>query len=220
MQRLLAADPNPEVRQVSIVDTKGHAAVHTGKDCMNWAGHLTGNGYSCQGNILASSRVVESMAHAFETTTGDIIDKLLTALSAGQAAGGDRRGQQSAAILVVREKSGYEGYTDRYVDLRVDEHPRPIEELHRIFRIYDMTMLSREDSTNLLVINAEISSRIQRNLKRLGMYEGSVNGTFDDDTKNALRNFVHTYNFENRMHDDGRIWKSILTYMDGLPDNT
>jgi len=219
MQRLLASDPNSEVRQVSIVDAKGHTAAHTGRDCMNWAGHLTGNGFSCQGNILASSRVVESMAHAFETTAGDINDKLLSALSAGQAAGGDRRGQQSAAILVVREKGGYGGYNDRYLDLRVDEHVHPVEELRRIFRIYDMTILSREDPVNLLVIDAEISNKIQKNLKRLGMYEGSVNGTFDDNTKKALRNFVHTYNFENRMHDDGRIWKSILAYMDEMPGN-
>ena len=217
MQRLLTSDPNPGVRQVSIVDAKGHVAVHTGKDCMNWAGHLAGDGYSCQGNILASSKVVESMAHAFETTSGDIIEKLLSALSAGQAAGGDRRGQQSAAILVVREKGGYEGLTDRYVDLRVDEHPRPIDELCRVFRIYDMTILSREDPANLLVIDSEISGKIQKNLKRFGMYDGPMNGIFNDDTKIALSRFVHTYNFENRMHDDGRIWKSILTYMDELP---
>jgi len=218
MQKLLSSDPNPEVRQVAIVDAKGQVAVHTGKECINWAGHLSGSGYSCQGNILASSRVVESMAQAYESTSGDLIEKLLCALSAGQAAGGDRRGQQSAAILVVRDKAGYEGYTDRYVDLRVDEHSRPIDELHRIFRIYDMTILSREDPANLLIIDSEISDKIQRNLKRFGIYDGPVNGIFNDETKKALSSFVHTHNFENRMHDDGRIWKSILTYMDELPD--
>jgi len=218
MQKLLSSDPNPEVRQVAIVDAKGQVAVHTGKECINWAGHLSGNVYSCQGNILASSRVVESMARAYESTSGDLIEKLLGALSAGQAAGGDRRGQQSAAILVVRDKAGYEGYTDRYVDLRVDEHSRPIDELHRIFRIYDMTILSREDPANLLIIDSEISYKIQRNLKRFGIYNGPVNGIFDGETKKALSSFVHTHNFENRMHDDGRIWKSILTYMDELPD--
>jgi uncharacterized Ntn-hydrolase superfamily protein len=220
LQKLLASDPHPEVRQVSIVDAKGQVATHTGKDCMNWAGHVSGNGYSCQGNILASSKVVESMAHAFERTPGDMIEKLLNALSAGQAAGGDRRGQQSAAILVVREKGGYEGYTDRYVDLRVDEHPRPIDELRRIFEIYDMTMLSREDPVNLLTIDSELSKKIQRNLKRLGVYDGQINGIFDDKTKKALREFINIHNFENRMHEDGRIWKSILTYMDELPDRS
>jgi len=85
------------------------------------------------------------MAKAYEQTTGDIIDKLLEALSAGQTVGGDRRGQQSAALLVIRDKGGYEGMTDRYVDIRVDDHTAPIEELKRVFKIYDMTMLSRED---------------------------------------------------------------------------
>ena len=218
MQRLLTSDPHPEVRQVSIVDAKGQVAVHTGKDCMDWAGHISGNGYSCQGNVLVSSKVVESMTHAYESTSGEIIEKLLSALSAGQAAGGDRRGQQSAAILVVRQNGSYGGYTDRYVDLRVDEHLRPIDELRRIFRIYDMTILSREEPANLLIIDSEISEKIQRNLKRLGMYDGPVNGIFDNDTKKALQSFVNTHNFENKMHDDGRIWKSILAYMDELPN--
>ena len=216
LRKLLASDPHPEVRQVSIIDAKGQVGVHTGRDCMNWAGHVSGKGYSCQGNILASSKVVESMAHAYEGTSGDMIERLLNALSAGQDAGGDRRGQQSAAILVVREKGGYEGYTDRYVDLRVDEHPRPIDEIRRIVRIYDMTVLSREDPTHLLTIDSELSRRIQQNLKKLGMYDGRVNGVFDDITRKALRQFVNTHNFENKMHDDGRIWKSILEYMDEL----
>jgi uncharacterized Ntn-hydrolase superfamily protein len=218
LQKLLANDPHPEVRQASIVDAQGRVAVHTGKDCMNWAGHVSGNGYSCQGNILASSKVVNSMAHAYENTSGDLIEKLLNALSAGQEAGGDRRGQQSAAILVVREKGGYEGYTDRYVDLRVDEHPRPIDELQRILKIYDMTMLSREDPASLLVIDSELARRIQQNLKRLGIYDGQINGELDDRTKKALREFVNANNFENKMHDDGRIWRSILAYMDELTD--
>lgn len=119
LQKLLADDPQREHRQVGIIDSKGRVAVHTGKECMDWAGHVTGPGYTCQGNILASSKVVESMAKAYEETDGDLIDKLLQALSAGQAAGGDRRGQQSAALLVVREKGGYEGFTDRYVDLQL-----------------------------------------------------------------------------------------------------
>lgn len=153
LQRLLEADSRPEVRQVAIVDAKGRVAAHTGKECMEWAGHVTGSGFSCQGNILTSSKVVESMGRAYEENRGDLLDKLLQALTAGQAAGGDRRGQQSAALLVVREKGGYEGYSDRYVDLRVDEHAAPIEELKRVFMIYDTTMLSRgpkEPSNNRL----------------------------------------------------------------------
>jgi uncharacterized Ntn-hydrolase superfamily protein len=216
LRRLLADDTGREVRQVSVVDTNGQVATHTGKECMEWAGHVTGAGYSCQGNILASSKVVESMAKAYEGTSGDLIEKLLEALSAGQAAGGDRRGQQSAALLVVRKKGGYEGFTDRYVDLRVDDHPAPIEELRRVFKIYDMTMLSREDPGNLLTIDDDISVVLQRDLKTLGMYDGPVSGIFDDQTKKALRDFVNVNNFENRMHEEGRIWRSILDYIQDL----
>ncbi len=216
LQALLASDPRPEVRQVAIVDGKGGVAVHTGTECMEWAGHVTGTSYSCQGNILASSRVVESMAKRYEQTSGDIVDKLLEALSAGQAAGGDRRGQQSAALLVVRDKGGYEGTTDRYVDIRVDDHASPIEELKRVFKIYDMTMLSREDPRNLLTIDSEIITILQKDLKQLGLYSGPVNSILDDSTKKALRDFININNFENKMRDDGRIWRSVLDYLEKL----
>ena len=216
LRKLVAEDPRPEVRQAAVVDAKGQVAVHTGRECLEWAGHVTGKGYSCQGNILVSSKVVESMARAYEETPGDLIDKLLAALSAGQAAGGDRRGQQSAAILIVREKGGYEGFTDRYLDLRVDEHPAPIEELRRVVRVYDMTMLSREDQRNLLTIDHDIATIIQTDLKKLGMYSGPITGSLDDSTKKALEDWVNINNFENRMHEPGRIWKSILDYMEEL----
>ena len=216
LQKLLAADARPEVRQVAIVDSKGRTAAHTGKECMEWAGHATVPGYSCQGNILASSKVVESMAKAYEETQGDLIEKLLASLSAGQEAGGDRRGQQSAALLVVREKGGYEGFSDRYVDLRVDEHPTPIEEMKRIFRIYDITMLSREDPKNLLTIDDRIATELQRTLKILSLYDGALTGVFDKATEEALDKFVNVNNFENKMHEKAKIWKSILDYMEEL----
>jgi len=220
LRSLLADDDHPEVRQAAIVDAKGEVASHTGSECLEWAGHVTGRSYTCQGNILASSKVVESMAKTYEETPGDLIEKLLQALSAGQAAGGDRRGQQSAAILVVRDKAGYEGFSDRYVDLRVDDHATPIEELKRIFRVYDMTMLSREDPKNLLTIDNDIATVLQENLTKLEMYEGPVTGVLDAGTKKALQDFVSIHNFENRMHDDSRIWKSILDYMRELANRT
>ena len=216
LRKLLADDTNTQVRQFAIVDAKGQVAAHTGTECFEWAGHMTGKGYSCQGNILAGARVVESMARAYEETSGDLIDKLMQALAAGQAAGGDRRGQQSAALLVVREKGGYEGFNDRYVDLRVDDHPTPIEELKRVLRVYDMTMLSREDPKNLLTIDHDIAVVLQKNLARLGIYKGAITGVLDDATNKALYEFVNIHNFENRMHEQGRIWKSILDYMGEL----
>jgi uncharacterized Ntn-hydrolase superfamily protein len=214
LRRMITEDPQREVRQAAIVDASGRVAAHTGNECLNWAGHVTGRGYSCQGNILANSSVVESMAKAYEETPGDLIDRLMAAISAGQAAGGDRRGQQSAAILVVREKGGYEGFTDRYVDLRVDDHPTPIEELKRVLKVYDMTMLSREDPRNLLTINHDLALIIQRDLKKLGMYDGAITGTMDEGTRKALEDWVNVNNFENRMHEPGRIWRSILDRME------
>jgi len=216
LRKLLADDVRPEVRQVAIVDSKGVTATHTGRECMDWAGHVSGPSYSCQGNILANSGVVESMAKTYEETQGDLIEKLLASLSAGQAAGGDRRGQQSAALLVVREKGGYEGFSDRYVDLRVDEHPTPIEELKRTFNIYDITMLSRENPRNLLIIDDRIATRLQGALKALGLYDGAFTGVFDEATERALDKFVNVNNFENKMHEKGKIWKSVLDYLETL----
>jgi len=220
LERLLLEDEQNQGRQVAIVDAKGIVAVHTGTGCMEWAGHVTGDGYSCQGNILAGIDVVESMARAYDRTAGDLIDRLLAALSAGQKAGGDRRGQQSAALLVVREKGGYERFTDRYVDLRVDDSTRPIDELKRVFKIYDMTMLSREDPSNLIPVAGNVARSLQRNLKRLGLYKGLINGKYDEPTKKALQYFVNVNNFENRMREDGVIWKSILHYMEDAAEKT
>ena len=213
VEKLLSDDPQSQVRQVAVVDSEGSVSAYTGNECMNWAGHVTGRGYSCQGNILAGRDVVESMAHAYEGTKGDLIDRLLAALTAGQRAGGDRRGQQSAALLVVREKGGYEGFTDRYVDLRVDDSPTPIEELKRVFHVYDMTMLSREDPARLIAISEPVARAIQTDLKKLRFYRGAISGVYDEATRQALRDFVNVNNFENRMREEGYIWKSILAYM-------
>jgi uncharacterized Ntn-hydrolase superfamily protein len=113
----------------------------------------------------------------------------------------------------VREKGGYEGFSDRYVDLRVDDSAHPIEELRRVFDIYDMTMLSREDPSNLVPITGQVTKTIQVYLKALRFYKGPVNGTYDESTKTALHDFVDVNNFENRMNQEGLIWKSILVYM-------
>lgn len=212
---LLAEDRQSQVRQVAIVDSKGNVAVHTGKECMDWAGHVTGDCFSCQGNILVGRDVVDSMARAYERTRGDLVDRLLAALTAGQRAGGDRRGEQSAALLVAREGGGYEGFTDRYVDLRVDDSLHPIDELRRILKIYDMTMLSREDASNLVPIAGSVARSVQRSLKALGFYDGSVTGVYDEATRNALHDFVNVNNFENKMSQDGLIWRSIMKYMQG-----
>jgi uncharacterized Ntn-hydrolase superfamily protein len=136
LERLIAADSGRATRQVGIVDAKGNVANYTGDECNAWAGAVSGKHYTAQGNILAGEEVVKAMDKAFEETEGELSDRLMAALFAGQAAGGDTRGQQSAALLVVQEGSGYGGFNDRYIDLRVDDAEKPIEELQRLLEIH------------------------------------------------------------------------------------
>jgi len=135
VRRLTRADPQRDHRQLGVVDGRGRAAAWTGTRCIDHALHLVGDGYSCQGNMLASERVVPAMARAFERGRGSLGRRLLGALRAGAAEGGDRRGIESAALVVVhRERWFQRGWSDRWVDLRVDRHPRPIADLGRLFR--------------------------------------------------------------------------------------
>jgi len=137
LRALLDSDSGSAHRQVGVVDVQGRSAAHTGKDCSSWAGHRTGWGYSIQGNILASEAVVADMERAFLSTQGELAARLLAALDAGQAAGGDRRGMQSAALLVVRPSAEYPEYRTRYIDLRVEDSKEPIRELRRVFQIME-----------------------------------------------------------------------------------
>jgi uncharacterized Ntn-hydrolase superfamily protein len=129
---LVASDTGRAQRQAGIVDAKGNAATYTGEKCNAWAGGVEGVNFVCQGNILAGEKVVKAMAKAFEAGKGELAERLLAALEAGDAAGGDSRGRQSAAILVVRPGGGYGGWDDRYLDIRVDDDPQPIKGLRRM----------------------------------------------------------------------------------------
>ncbi|UAL30974.1 DUF1028 domain-containing protein [Nocardioides rotundus] len=136
LERLLEEDPDREVRQVGIVDVEGQAASHTGADCIDWAGSRTGPGYAVQGNILAGEQVLTAMEDAWLSSADrPFAERLLAALRAGDEAGGDRRGRQSAALLVVREDAGYGGLDDLAVDLRVDDHTDPVSELERLLAL-------------------------------------------------------------------------------------
>jgi uncharacterized Ntn-hydrolase superfamily protein len=132
---LTEEDEGKDVRQVGIIDAKGNAATFTGAKCTEWAGGKTGKYYACQGNILAGEGVVNDMAKAFEEAKGPLAWRLMAALEAAEKAGGDKRGKQSAAILVVRDKAGYGGFNDRLIDFRVDDHANPVEELARILAL-------------------------------------------------------------------------------------
>lgn len=135
LDNLVSTDSDKERRQVGIVDAKGASATFTGKECIAWAGGKAGKYYACQGNILIGEETVTAMAETFDQTGGALAVRLVRALKAGEDAGGDSRGKQSAALLVVKEAGGYLGLNDRYIDLRVDDHPEPIDELERILRI-------------------------------------------------------------------------------------
>ena len=212
VRELTAADPEHDHRQVGVVDAHGRAASFTGAKCLEWAGHEVGEGFACQGNILFGPAVVRAMARSYEATPGDIADKLLAALAAGQREGGDRRGMQSAAMLVVRAGKGY-GETDRWIDLRVDDHPSPIEELARVFRLYDLTMLSREDPTTLRRIDGEVAASLQHDLSVLGYYTGRLTGSWDEPSRAAFARFIGEHNFENKQRDDGTVWPSVVRYL-------
>lgn len=133
---LTAADEKRDSRQAGIIPAKGQPATFTGTGCLAWAGGKTGEHCAVQGNILTGAAVVDGMAEAFEKTTGTLAERMLAALDAGQAAGGDKRGMQSAALLIVRDGWGYGGQNDRYIDLRVDDHETPIKELRRLLELH------------------------------------------------------------------------------------
>ncbi len=133
---LLALDDASAVRQVAFVDARGRVAAHTGQACIPGAGHLTGDGYSVQANLMLTDDVPQAMAAAYEAATGPLAERMLVALEAAQRAGGDVRGRQSAALLVVRARASAEPWSDRRVDLRVEDHPQPLAELRRLLRLH------------------------------------------------------------------------------------
>jgi len=130
------ADPNREHRQLAVIGTEGNASIYTGKKCKDWAGGKTGLNYAVQGNLLAGADVIEAMSLGFEEANGTIAERMIASLHAGQQAGGDKRGKQSAALLIVKAGWGYGGLSDRFRDLRVDDHPSPVKELERIYYLH------------------------------------------------------------------------------------
>jgi len=166
--RLTDVDEHRAQRQLGIVDGEGRGASYTGDECNEWAGGRVGAGYAAQGNILVSAETVDALAETFEATAGKpLVERLLDCLDAAQAAGGDRRGQQSAAILVVGPEQGYAGLSDVFVDLRVDDHERPLEELRRIVGIHH-ELFVRTPRERWLEVDDALRAEIDERLARLG----------------------------------------------------
>jgi uncharacterized Ntn-hydrolase superfamily protein len=212
LAKLLQRDQEREHRQVGLVDAKGRSASFTGKSCSSWAGGLTGPGYAIQGNILAGVEVISQMEHAFLEAKGELPERLFAALRAGGRAGGDRRGRQSSALLVVKQKSGYGGYNDRWVDYRVDDHLNPIGrlgELLELHRLYN----GRSPKSQRVKMHGDVVRDIQQIMKGLGYYS-IVDGQYNDATREAFRVFIENENFEARADpDEGWIDKPVLEYL-------
>jgi len=210
IEMLTASDEQRDQRQVGVVDCKGRSATFTGVRCMDWAGGVSELSFAAQGNILAGPSVVDEMAETFKRTGGCLADRLIASLRAGQAAGGDRRGKQSAALYVAKPNGGYGGFNDRYIDLRVDDHPEPIEELVRILELHKLYFFkpARED---ILTIDPSLGAEICELLRKTGR---SLPGSkFDDVAKRALVEFMHSENLEDRVRSDGTIDRQTLGYL-------
>lgn len=209
---LTANDPQRDDRQVGIIDAKGRAASFTGAHCFNWAGDLQGAHCAAQGNTLVGAAVAEAMVGAFENTQGSLAERLMASLQAGQAQGGDRRGQQSAALKVVRAGGGYGGFDDRYVELSVCDHPSPIDELERLYAIYRLTYF-RSDPDRLVKIDPAIAEELQQILRARGFYQGERDGGVTLRMLGALRDFMGWENYDERIRDDDLIDLEVLADM-------
>jgi uncharacterized Ntn-hydrolase superfamily protein len=168
VERLTAADEGRAQRQLGIVDGKGRAASYTGEGCHDWAGHRTGDGYAAQGNILVSAETVDALAETFEATAGKpLAVRLLHCLDTAQAAGGDRRGQQSASLLVVGPNQGYAGLSDIVVDLRVEDHALPLTELRRVYKLHD-ELFGETPRSEWIEVDDELRREIRDRLAAVG----------------------------------------------------
>jgi len=212
VEALASADEDRGHRQIGVVDARGRASTFTGSECFDWAGGVTGEHYAAQGNILVGKETVEAMATAYEETEGDFATRLLEALDAGQGAGGDSRGKQSAALLVVREGGGYGGDNDRVVDLRVDDHPEPIRELIRIRDLHTL-YFGETSPDDVVAVDGDVRAEVADALLRAGYLEGSDVG--DDDLFGALSAYIRTENFEEREQRRGYLDRAVLEYLKG-----
>ena len=176
VDKLTSEDEGRDHRQLGIVDAKGNAATYTGKQCLDWAGGRTGTGYAAQGNILVSGETVDAMAESFEGSSGPLAVRLIDCLAAAQAAGGDSRGQQSSALLVVERDGGYARMSDTVVELRVEDHELPIEELRRIYTLHD-EIFGKTPRRLWLDVDDELASELRERLAQIG-YEGELEETF------------------------------------------
>ena len=190
VKRLTSADDGSAQRQLGVVDAAGEGATYTGSECLDWAGGVAGPGFAAQGNILVSETTVAALGDTFAATQGQALaERLLECLAAAQAAGGDRRGQQSAALLVVERDGGYAGLSDVLVDLRVDDHPEPIAEMARLYRLH-RALFGETPREEWLRVDDALAAELRERLARLG---------YDGDLEAAFARWAGTENLEERV---------------------
>jgi len=200
LDQLLATDEGRESRQVGVVDCQGATASFTGAECHSWAGSLCARRYSVQGNLLHGAATLEAMARAFEESAGELADRLVASLASGQRAGGDRRGQQAAALLVVRAQGSYGPEDDRYVDLRVDDALLPIDQLQALLDLHHL-LYTPPEPDEWASVEGELARDLQRALRRAGHYSGPLTGDYDKATRKALASLMAIENLEERFQE-------------------
>ncbi|MGI2329068.1 DUF1028 domain-containing protein [Planococcus sp. YIM B11945] len=211
LTKITSGDEKKAYRQVGIVDAKGNSATFTGEETHAWAGGKTGPNFAVQGNILVDAETVEQMAEVFQATKGSpLAERLLAALAAGEKAGGDSRGKQSAALLVVKEQGSYGGYNDKYLDLRIDDHENPVQELKRIFKLHQLYFTKTKEE-DILSIEGDLQDEVTKMLVGLGYLE---NGTENEEALYAALESYHLIeNFDERVLPKGSIDKEVVRYM-------
>lgn len=211
IEALLADDEGRARRQIGIVDAEGRSATYTGGECTEWAGGVRGDGFAAQGNILAGSAVVDALVDGYAKAQGTLAERLLAALRAAQRAGGDKRGQQSAALVIVKPGGGYGGYNDRYMDLRVDDATEPIEQLAHLLELHTLYFAPAKPEDIL-----KIDERIGRELLDILIRRGALparHRQFDKDAWAAFEHVMGVENLEERIRTDGTVDRQTLDYL-------
>ncbi len=214
VERLVSKDEESAIRQVGIVDSTGNSTAFTGDECIDYAGQISKDNFTCQGNILVSEETITAMAEEFlERDENPLSERLVSALAAADQAGGDSRGKQSAALLVVEEEGGYGGFNDRKIDLRVDDHDQPISKLGDLLSLHQL-YFGQPAEEDLVKLDQNVVKKIQYLMGELGYYSGPVNGNYDEKTTKAFLEYCRTENFEEKLRDDDKLDYRIVEFME------
>lgn len=210
LEELVRNDDNSASRQVGIVDAQGRSVTFTGDDCYDWAGGSAGDNFAAQGNILVDQQTLEAMESTFLQTTGSLAERLLASLLAGDTAGGDSRGRQSAALLIVKENGSYGGYNDRYIDLRVDDHADPVQELTRLLKLHKL-YFEPTLPDDIVTIEGPLAQELQELLYENGHLQRELSE--NDDLLDAIQSYHLIENFDERVQPRGMIDQKVVEYM-------